>query len=252
MVPGLDRFRAHFEGLEDSYALIGGAACSLIFDEIGLDFRATKDLDMVLCVEVVDGRFASALKAFLDAGGYTTRQRSEGRREFYRFQDPTDKSYPAMLELFSNRVDLHEIEGRDELATVPVADDALSLSAILLDPDYYAALVASRRAIGGVHVLDETLLIPFKARAFVDLSRRREEGDQAVRGDDIKKHRNDVFRLIQLLRADQKVGVAEPLKGDLRAYIEAVAMIGSFDPSSFGVPLDPFEGFQLLEDVYAL
>ena len=30
MVPGLDRFRAHFAGPEDSYALIGGVACSLI------------------------------------------------------------------------------------------------------------------------------------------------------------------------------------------------------------------------------
>lgn len=252
MVPGLDRFRAHFEGLEDSYALIGGAACSLIFDEIGLDFRATKDLDMVLCVEVVDGKFATALKAFLDAGGYTTRQRSEGRREFYRFQDPTDKSYPAMLELFSNRVEIHGIEDGDDLATVPVAEDALSLSAILLNPDYYEALIASRRAIGGVHVLDETLLIPFKARAFVDLSNRREEGDKAVKGDDIKKHRNDVFRLIQLLRADQKVDVAEPLKDDLRAYIEQVAAIESFDPGSFGVQLDRNEGCQLLTNVYTL
>ena len=231
MVPGLDRFRTHFEGLEDSYALIGGAACSLIFDQAGLDFRATKDLDMVLCVEVVDGKFATALKAFLNAGGYATRQRSEGRREFYRFQDPKDRIYPAMLELFSNCVDIQEIEDGDELTTVPVADDVLSLSAILLDPNYYAALVASRRAIGGVHVLDESLLIPFKARAFVDLNRRREAGDQAVRRDDIKKHRNDVFRLIQLLRADQTVEVAEPLKSDLRAYIEVVAVS---DPSLKG------------------
>ncbi|MDE0346257.1 MAG: hypothetical protein OXI66_10840 [Boseongicola sp.] len=252
MVPGLDRFRTHFEGLEDSYALIGGAACSLIFDQAGLDFRATKDLDMVLCVEVVDGKFATALKAFLNAGGYATRQRSEGRREFHRFQDPKDRSHPAMLELFSNCVDIQEIEDGDELTTVPVADDVLSLSAILLDPNYYAALVASRRAIGGVQVLDESLLIPFKARAFADLNRRREAGDQAVKGDDIKKHRNDVFRLIQLLRADQRVEVAEPLKSDLRAYIEVVAMTGSFDPGSFGVTLAPSEGFKLLEDVYSL
>lgn len=252
MVPGLDKFRAHFEGLEDSYALIGGTACSLIFDEIGLEFRATKDFDMVLCVEVVDGQFSNALKSFLDAGGYSTRQRSEGRREFYRFQDPKDKSYPAMLELFSSRVDLQEIEDEDELGTVTVADDALSLSAILLDPDYYAALVASRRAIDGVHVLDETLLIPFKARAFVDLKNRREAGDKTIKGSDIKKHCNDVFRLTQLLRVDQKVDVAEPLKDDLRAYIEQVAVIESFDPRSFGVAFDCNEGCQFLTSVYTL
>ena len=48
MVIGVDRFRAHFAGHEHQYVLIGGAACELIMDEVGLDFRATKDLDIVL------------------------------------------------------------------------------------------------------------------------------------------------------------------------------------------------------------
>ena len=54
MVPGLNRFREHFAGHEAHYAVIGGSACSLIFEEAGLDFRATQDIDMVLCVEVID------------------------------------------------------------------------------------------------------------------------------------------------------------------------------------------------------
>ena len=43
MIPGLDRFREHFHGLESSYLLIGGAATQLVLDEAGLEFRATKD-----------------------------------------------------------------------------------------------------------------------------------------------------------------------------------------------------------------
>lgn len=50
MVFGVDRFRAHFAGHEHQYVLIGGATCELIMDEPGLDFRATKDLDIVLVV----------------------------------------------------------------------------------------------------------------------------------------------------------------------------------------------------------
>lgn len=252
MVPGLDRFRAHFAGLEDSYALIGGAACSLILEEVGLDFRATVDVDMVLCVEVVDDTFAQALKSFLDGGRYEARERAEGRREFYRFHHPQDESYPRMLELFSTRTNIRDLEDGDELGTIPVADDVLSLSAILLDPDYYAALVASRRPIDGVHVLDETLLIPFKARAFVDLTARRTQGDDGVKGDDVKKHRNDVFRLMQLLRPDRKVDVAEPLKTDLRSYIDLVKDIQTFDPGTFRVPLSRDEGLKLLTAVYDL
>ncbi len=36
VVPGIDKFREHFAGQEENYALIGGAACSLIFEEVGV------------------------------------------------------------------------------------------------------------------------------------------------------------------------------------------------------------------------
>lgn len=252
MVPGLDKFREHFAGYEESYALIGGTACSLIFEEVGIDFRATRDIDMVLCVEVVDAGFAEALKAFLDEGQYAARERGEGRREFYRFHNPGDKSYPFMLELFSNEANVLDLSDGDDMAVVPVSDDTMSLSAILLDKNYYEALVTSRRQIDGVHVLDETLLIPFKARAFVDLTIRRNEGDKSVKGDDIKKHRNDVFRLLQLMPADRTIEITAPLKADLRSYIEILSGENGFNPRSFKVNLDRNEGLELLASIYQL
>ena len=51
MVRGLDLFREHFKDFADRYVLIGGTACDLIMSEVGLQFRATKDLDIVLCIE---------------------------------------------------------------------------------------------------------------------------------------------------------------------------------------------------------
>lgn len=60
------RFRAHFAGHEHQYVLIGGAACELIMDEVGLDIRATKDLDIVLIVEALDAAFAERF----EEGGY--------------------------------------------------------------------------------------------------------------------------------------------------------------------------------------
>ncbi len=251
MVPGIDKFREHFAGQEQNYALIGGAACSLIFEEVGVSYRATRDIDMVLCVEVVDKAFGQALKAFLDAGQYQARERGENRREFYRFHQPKDDSYPEMLELFSSPDAAINLGDDDELATIAVSDDMLSLSAILLEKDYYEALVASRRTLDGIHVLDETLLIPFKARAFVDLTRRREEG-QKVKGSDIKKHRNDVFRLLQLLTPTSTIEVSEPLKNDLRAYIADLDGDESFRPKDFDVPFERAEGHALLSKIYQL
>jgi hypothetical protein len=252
MVVGLDKFREHFAEHADHYAIIGGTACSLIFEEIGMGFRQTDDIDMVLCVEVVDPSFAQSLKAFLDGGGYQARERGNGRREFYRFHNPTDPSYPAMLELFARKPEALDIPSDAGLWLVDVSDETLSLSAILLDTDYYEALLASRRAIDDILVLDERLLIPFKARAFVDLSQRKDNGDSTAKGSDIKKHRNDVFRLLQLLPTGQPIEVTEPLTADLRAYVAKVKDLPDFDPNSFDVPIDREKGVAMIVHLYQL
>ena len=74
MVTSVDRFRAHFAGHEDQYVLIGGAACDLVMTDAGLDFRATKDLDIVLIVEVLDATFAERFWAFVEDGAYEIQQ----------------------------------------------------------------------------------------------------------------------------------------------------------------------------------
>lgn len=45
MVNGFDSFREKFKGYEDCYTIIGGTACDILMNEVGLDFRATKDID---------------------------------------------------------------------------------------------------------------------------------------------------------------------------------------------------------------
>lgn len=57
MVKGLTIFRERFREYSDQYLLIGGTACDLAMTEAGLEFRATKDLDIVLCIEVLNTAF---------------------------------------------------------------------------------------------------------------------------------------------------------------------------------------------------
>lgn len=252
MVAGLDQFRKHFSGHENHYALIGGAACTLIFADAGLQFRATKDIDMVLCVEVVDRAFGGVLKEFLDAGGYQARERNTGRREFFRFHQPTDRTYPFMLELFTRDASASLALDGVDIAPVQVDDNIISLSAILLNDDYYRALISQRRIVEGIHVLDERLLIPFKARAFLDLSRQRREGNAHVKKNDIRKHRNDVFRLLQLLPAGTRVEISDPILQDIKAYIDVVRSTEDFDPRAFQVGIEKTEGLELLARIYGI
>lgn len=249
MVVGVDKFREHFAGHEDQYALIGGTACDLLFANAGIDFRATKDFDMVLCVEVVDASFAAAFAGFLDSGGYAARQKSDGHKEYFRFHKPSDQNYPYMIELFSRKPGGIDIPDEHIYTKVPVDENDLSLSAILLDENYYTALQSSRTVLDGISLLNEELLIPFKAKAYLDLSERKLEGEK-ISGKQINKHRNDVFRLAQLLPADLRVDITEPIRSDFRGFLDAVRADETFDPRAFGVAASRTEAIALLEGVY--
>ena len=58
MIRGIDRFRESFESFSDCYVIIGGTACDALMDEAGIDFRATKDIDIVLLIEDINADFA--------------------------------------------------------------------------------------------------------------------------------------------------------------------------------------------------
>lgn len=234
MVTGVDRFRAHFAGHEHQYVLIGGAACELIMDEVGLDFRATKDLDIVLIVEALDAAFAERFWAFVEEGAYEIRERSEGRKILYRFQKPKTDDFPAMLELFSRMPEGLELAEDAHLTPLPIDEAAASLSAILLDEDYYAFLRSMVRDVGGIPVLSEAAIIPFKARAWLDLTREREAGGR-VDEKNIKKHRNDVARLLQVLSPDASFPLPETVTTDMRSFVDVATAEADYDPKQFKV-----------------
>ena len=87
---GIDKFKERFAGHDGEYVLIGGGACDLLFGEAGQDFRATKDLDLVLLVEALTPEFGRVFWDFVKEGGYENRQKSSGKPQFYRFSKPED------------------------------------------------------------------------------------------------------------------------------------------------------------------
>jgi hypothetical protein len=234
MVKGLNLFRDHFKHFQDSYTLIGGVACYLALDEVGLDFRATKDLDIVLCAEALDDAFVEQFWEFVRAGGYQNQQKSTGDRQFYRFDKPSEEGYPAMLELFSRVPDQLSIPDGVELTPVPVDSELSSLSAILLDDDYYQCIEGGRSVIDGIAVLGPEYILPFKAKAWLDLCERKRSG-QEIDSKTIKKHRNDIFRLYAVLSTESRVDIAESIKADLGQFLEAMSEEQGLNLKDFGL-----------------
>lgn len=221
MVTGIDRFREWFRGYEDQYAIIGGTACDLLMSEDGMDFRATKDIDLVLIVEAITPDFGRQFWQFVKDAGYEHRNKSTGLPQFYRFSHPSAAGYPFMIELFSRRSEAIILPEDAVLTPLPMEDDVSSLSAILLDDDYYELVRSGSIVVDGVNVLDAAYLIPFKAKAWLDLTQKKASG-QSVDGKNIRKHKNDVFRLSALLTQQSNVVVTESVLADLRAFLVAM------------------------------
>jgi hypothetical protein len=219
MVKGLELFRRRFAGRSAGFVLIGGAACHEWFTRAALTFRSTKDLDLVIIVEVIDDEFVEAFRTFVEDGGYRTRERFDGTPELHRFSAPTQSDYPFMLELFSRKPEGLALRAGQTVVPVSAPDAAASLSAILLDDDYYRTLQEHATEIDGLPVATTSVLVPLKARAWLDLTERRTRGER-VDQRDIDKHRNDVFRLAAVLPGDP-VTVPPTVRGDVQRFLDA-------------------------------
>lgn len=218
MVKGLDVFTEHFRDFEDRYVLIGGTACTVLMEEAGLDFRATKDLDIVLCVEALDGEFIRAFWDFIRLGGYQNQQKSTMRKLLYRFYHPQNVSYPAMLELFSRTPDALTLPEGSHLTPIPTDEEVASLSAILLNDEYYRLIHNGKRIVDGIPIVGHEYIIPLKARAWLDLIALRKAGKD-IHSNDINKHRSDVFKLYQLLSPETRVPLPPVVREDLWRFL---------------------------------
>ncbi|MCE5319025.1 MAG: hypothetical protein LLG04_16885 [Parachlamydia sp.] len=234
MVKGLNYFKTHFASYAEHYVLIGGTACTVIMQEVGLDFRATKDLDIVLYIEALTPEFVTAFWEFVKAGGYQNRQQSTGKEIFYRFYSPSVRDFPAMLELFSRLPDSVKLSNGNHLTPIPINEAVTSLSAILLDDGYYQFIHSGKQQVDGLSLLGASHLIPLKARAWLDLNDRRNVGAE-IDEKDIRKHKNDIIRLYPLLTPAQRIILPQQIKQDMQVFLDRIATDNTIDLNNLGL-----------------
>jgi hypothetical protein len=219
MVNGIEIFRTFFRDFTDNYILIGGAACDEHFSEAGLLFRATKDLDIILIVEALTSDFVKKFWTFVKDGHYENMQKSTGERKYYRFFKPENKEYPYQIELFARVPDLLDLNDDTHLTPIPTNEDLSSLSAILMNQNYYQLTLENSETINNLHRAHVVTLICLKVKAFLDLKTRKETGgliDEKV----IKKHKNDVVRLTALLTANDSLKLPDSIRNDMQNFIK--------------------------------
>ncbi len=207
-------FKEAFKNFSDNYVIIGGTACALLFDEVEQDFRATKDIDLVVIAENVSADFGRQMWRFVSSGGYRNKNKSSGQPQFYRFDNPKDDRYPKMIEIFSRSTKNFELEEGQRCVPLPFGEEISSLSALVLDEAYYKILKSGSKIIDGVSVLDVPGLIAFKAKAYLNMREEFERGGN-ISERSIRKHGEDVLRLSDLLSLRMRLLVDELVFEDI-------------------------------------
>ena len=100
-------------------------------------------------------------------------------------------------------------------------EDLSSLSAILLEDDYYNYTISQSRVEDGIHYASPDSLICLKAKTFLDLTKRKNNGE-SIDSRNIKKHKSDIFRLATLYSSEESIVVPDSLKQDLNNFVESV------------------------------
>ena len=250
MVKGIELFRNAFAEFTDSYILIGGAACDVLLERAAVPFRVTHDLDIVLCVEALTPEFGRSFWHFIQSGGYQIQEKASGGKKFYRFRNPTVPDYPAMLELFSRKPDTFELAPDSQLTPIPMEEEVSSLSAILLDSEYYEFIQTHRIQIDGLSLLSAEALIVLKAKAWLDLSERKQRGEH-VDSRNIKKHKNDVCRLFASTSETSQLAVPAGIKTEMRDFITKM-QDEEIDLAAMRIPIsmhDVLEGLRNLFNI---
>lgn len=157
----------------DDYILIGGNACVLNFENIGANFRATVDLDIVLITESTNNQFYEHLWDYILEHGYEVKvyRGSNAGGSAYRFIQPEDHrvpNVPAQIELFSRKPDYFDaaLTKRPHITPIKTGQGISNFSAILIDDDVYEFIRSSRIQLKGISTVNLECLFGLKSVAW--------------------------------------------------------------------------------------
>lgn len=203
---GLDKFREAFKDFSDNYVIIGGTACDITMTGTEVRPRATHDIDMIIVVERMTPQYGERFWQFIREAGYRpeksmAKEGESPKYEMYRFVDG-NPGFPEMIELLSRHPDvLGEPKGLT-IEPLPIDGEQPSLSAIIMDDDYYRFTIEHSRLTDDIRHADSAALIALKARAYLNLLQDKQNG-RHVNSKDIKKHRSDVLKNVVIMTEDE-------------------------------------------------
>ncbi|EJX10012.1 hypothetical protein EVA_01894 [gut metagenome] len=221
---GLEKFREAFAEFTDNYVVIGGTACDIAMTGTVVRPRATHDIDMIVIAENITEAFGERLWQFVREAGYRPEKRKhiEGeppKYELYRFLDGK-VGYPEMIELLSRHPDVLGEPKGFVIEPLPLGNDTSSMSAIMMDDDFYHFTIEHSRLTDGIRHADPVALVALKAKAYLNLVADKQSGKH-VNSKDIRKHRSDVLKNVVIIE-DSSVEVPAPIAACINEFVDSI------------------------------
>ncbi len=211
---GLSHFEAHFRELKDQYVIVGGFATLMLLDrELPNHGKATHDIDLVLLTST-SVEMAAKIKTYIKEGGYIIQKGKQDRYQYYRFVEPKVDGYAKEIELFASEEYGIELDGGQRIIPIDPEEGLYSLSAIMLDREYFDMIKNNIEEIDGIPYSNTLATILLKMSAVYDLYHR---GD-----DKWKKHRRDILKLTLLLTGEERLVLKGRMIQDVEFFKELV------------------------------
>lgn len=209
---GLSHFQEFCKDLDEHYVVVGGFATIMLLDsQLEGHGKATYDIDLVL-LTTSSNEISERIKQYVTEGKYDIQKGKKDQYQYYRFVNPKIQNFAKEIELFaSNENDLELDEGQ-RIIPIDPEEGLYSLSAIMLDHEYFEMIKRNvDNTIGVAPCTNTQATIMLKMSAFYDL---QERGDKKW-----KKHRRDILKLTLLLTGEERIEMIGRMNKDFESFI---------------------------------
>ncbi len=225
----IKHFCSFFKDFKDCYTLIGGAACTIWYIDQLPNFRATRDVDIVLILENLDSGFTARFHQYMKQYEYhgTAIGMDELKRTcMYRLQSD-NPLVPPQIEILSRRPEESLLPLHLHSAPLKVESEYTYLSCILMNDEYYDFLKEQIIYSDDIPLPKKAAIIALKIKAYLNIEETRitatkEDIEQRKlpNEEEMNKHRNDVFfLLLDILPNKEALNVPQNLTNDIQAFV---------------------------------
>lgn len=171
--------------------------------------KATFDIDLVLLTNN-SVEISQRIKQYINDGEYKIQIGEKDQYKYYRFIEPQKENFAKEIELFASNENDLELDDSQRIIPVDPEEGLYSLSAIMLDPEYFEMIKNNVDKTGRAPYTNAQATMMLKMSAFYDLRSRNDKK--------WKKHRRDILKLALTLTGEEEIKLTGRMKQDFDSF----------------------------------